>query len=154
MKLYAKIRYGLGNIYWRIFQPITIGVKVVVSNDDGEVLLVKQSYQSYWSLPGGGVESGESSRKAAIREVREETGIDIRDDQISLFSVYFSKREHKSDHILLFVARVSNQRPTLASAEISEICWATPESWPSDISPATRRRLAEVDSGRSSSELW
>ncbi len=43
------------------------------------ILLVKQSYgNQYWSLPGGVVEFGESVDQAAIREVKEETGLDIR----------------------------------------------------------------------------
>lgn len=43
------------------------------------ILLVKQDYgQQYWSLPGGVVEPGESVEEGAIREVKEETGLDIR----------------------------------------------------------------------------
>lgn len=42
-------------------------------------LLVKQSYgNQYWSLPGGVVEYGESVDQAAVREVKEETSLDIR----------------------------------------------------------------------------
>ena len=43
------------------------------------ILLVKQAYgRRYWSLPGGVVEYGESVDQAAIREVKEETGLDVR----------------------------------------------------------------------------
>jgi ADP-ribose pyrophosphatase YjhB (NUDIX family) len=43
------------------------------------ILLVKQGYgEQYWSLPGGVMEAGESIDQAAIREVKEETGLDIR----------------------------------------------------------------------------
>lgn len=42
-------------------------------------MLVRQNYgQGYWSLPGGKMEAGESIDQAAIREVKEETGLDIR----------------------------------------------------------------------------
>lgn len=47
--------------------------------EDDEVLLVKHSdgENSWWSPPGGALEDGESLREAAIREVKEEAGIDV-----------------------------------------------------------------------------
>jgi len=44
----------------------------------GTILLVRQDYgHQYWSLPGGVVEAGEAIDQAAVREVKEETGLDI-----------------------------------------------------------------------------
>lgn len=55
-----------------------IAALVFIRRDD-TILLVKQSYgNQHWSLPGGVVEYGESVDQAAIREVKEETGLDIR----------------------------------------------------------------------------
>jgi 8-oxo-dGTP diphosphatase len=48
--------------------------------DKGAILLVKRDREpakGQWSLPGGRVERGESLREAVVREVREETGIDV-----------------------------------------------------------------------------
>ena len=54
-----------------------VAVFVFIRKGDS-ILLVKQNYgQRYWSLPGGVVEAGESIAQAAIREVKEETGLDI-----------------------------------------------------------------------------
>lgn len=45
---------------------------------EDSILLVKQSYgNQYWSLPGGVVEFGESVDQAVVREVKEETSLDI-----------------------------------------------------------------------------
>jgi ADP-ribose pyrophosphatase YjhB (NUDIX family) len=55
----------------------TVAVFVFLQQAD-KLLLVKQGYgQQYWSLPGGIVEAGESIDQAAVREVKEETGLDI-----------------------------------------------------------------------------
>lgn len=59
--------------------PKLVVVALVCVAKDNAILLVKQDYgKRYWSLPGGMVESGESVDQAAIREVKEETGLDIR----------------------------------------------------------------------------
>ena len=56
-----------------------VGVGAVIVQG-GEVLIVKRKYDplaGQWSLPGGGVELGETLEDAVVREMREETGLDI-----------------------------------------------------------------------------
>lgn len=57
-----------------------IGVGAVVFNDAGDILLIKRGkppQYGRWMVPGGRLEWGETLEQAAIREVREETGLDI-----------------------------------------------------------------------------
>lgn len=56
-----------------------VGIGVILVNPDGRILIGKRegSHAPYWSIPGGYLEPGESFEAAAIREVREETGLDI-----------------------------------------------------------------------------
>ena len=53
-----------------------VSAAAVVLNDHGEILLLKGPRRG-WEMPGGQVEEGESLKEAAIRETKEETGIDI-----------------------------------------------------------------------------
>jgi ADP-ribose pyrophosphatase YjhB (NUDIX family) len=56
-------------------------VRVFVSDSEERMLLVKTKHKKsngfYWIVPGGMIEEGEYSREAAVREVKEETGLDI-----------------------------------------------------------------------------
>ena len=56
-----------------------IGIGVILLNPAGQVLIGKRegSHAPYWSIPGGYLEPGETFETAAIREVKEETGLDI-----------------------------------------------------------------------------
>ena len=56
-----------------------VGIGVIILNPDGHILIGKRegSHAPYFSIPGGYLEPGESFETAAIREVKEETGLDI-----------------------------------------------------------------------------
>lgn len=67
---------------------ITVGVGAVVFRDD-DVLLIKRGkapFKGQWSIPGGGLECGERIKDAVIREVREETCVEI--ELIGLLDVF------------------------------------------------------------------
>ena len=55
---------------------IVPSVNVAVTNDAGDLLLIRRTDNGNWALPGGGVDIGESVPQAAVRETKEESGID------------------------------------------------------------------------------
>ena len=59
-------------------RQIRPGVSAVIVDDEGRVLLQQRTDNGAWGLPGGAVEFGESVLEALHREVREETGLEIR----------------------------------------------------------------------------
>lgn len=64
---------------------------IVVFDDTGKVLLQKRSNsEDLWGFPGGVMELGESAAETAIREVREETGLDVKiDSLLGVYTKYF-----------------------------------------------------------------
>lgn len=63
-----------------------------ITNEKGEILLQKRSdKEELWGLPGGAVEIGESIDEAVIREVKEETGLNVTVEHlIGVYSKYFA----------------------------------------------------------------
>lgn len=78
---------------------------VIIKHGD-EVLLCKRSpdetLPNIWSIPGGGIENGESPGQAAIREVHEETNIELTTD-LDLVGMIDTKNEDGSKTGMMFV---------------------------------------------------
>jgi 8-oxo-dGTP diphosphatase len=64
--------------YYNMFKrPAPAAIGIVFNSDKSQVLLVKREDVSIWVLPGGGIDLKETPAQAAIREVKEETGLDV-----------------------------------------------------------------------------
>lgn len=61
---------------------LVVGSSAVVTDDQGRILLQRRSDSGNWALPGGAMDIGETLAQSAIREVKEETGFDVRIDRI------------------------------------------------------------------------
>lgn len=94
---YTARRSVLNTTGWR-----TRGVRVLVFDAEGSVLLVRHSYaaRDQWMLPGGGIGRRETTAAAAAREVREETGCLL--NAVELRGVYDASGEHWRDTVHLF----------------------------------------------------
>jgi ADP-ribose pyrophosphatase YjhB (NUDIX family) len=64
---------------------------LILSEDKKQLLLARESADGKWSLPGGWADVGQSPKEVAVKEVKEETGLDI--NPVALMAV-FDKRKH------------------------------------------------------------
>lgn len=145
--------YRAQRLAWRLFRPRTRGVKVMLFNPAGELLLVRHSYgdTNLFLLPGGGVRPWEAPERAAAREIREELGCGV--DGLRLVSVHASTHEGKRDTVHLYRARIAGAI-RIDGVEIVEACFFPLTALPATASPATRRRLAELGGERAADGLW
>ncbi len=58
------------------------GARIIVENEQGQILMIRRKDNGHWGLPAGGLEENETIRACIIREVKEETGLDILDLQV------------------------------------------------------------------------
>ncbi len=115
---------------------------------------MRHSYLPGLHLPGGAVDLGESCRDAALREAREEGGLEVAGSP-ELFGLYWKPTPGLRDHIAVFVARGARQvAPRKAKLEIVRAGFHPMDALPDDVTPATRRRLAEVTGAAPQTERW
>lgn len=63
------------------------GAAVIIVNEKGEILLQSRADRDKWGLPGGCQELGERFEDTAIREVKEETNLDVNEEDLELITV-------------------------------------------------------------------
>ncbi len=89
-----------------------------------EILLIKSQSGGHWSFPKGHVEPGESETATAVREVKEETNIDIViDDSSFRETMVYSPRRDIRKEVVYFVGRALSFDPVPQEGEISEARW-------------------------------
>lgn len=147
------VLYQLQRRLWRLFRPRTRGVKVMLFDEAGAVLLVRHTYgrTDQYLLPGGGIRPFEQPAAAAAREVREELGCGVAG--LAFVATYVSTSEGKRDTVYLFRARVDGA-VCADGVEIAEAGFFALDALPSGVSPATLRRIEEYRGVREIGASW
>ncbi len=127
---------------------------VLAVNDQGAILLQRRRDTGQWALPMGKMEIGETPTDCAIRETREETGVDV--EVTGLVGIYsdpahvvaYTDGEVRQEYEVTLLARPVGGAPS-ANDEASDVGWFTPDELGAlDIHPTMRRQIADYLAGR------
>ncbi len=88
-----------------------------------EILLIKHVNSGHWSFPKGHVEGDETEVETAMREIKEETGIDVIIDPTFREIVSYSPKKDTNKIVVYFIARAKNTDYRPQEDEIAEIRW-------------------------------
>ncbi|HZG09719.1 MAG TPA: NUDIX domain-containing protein [Allosphingosinicella sp.] len=148
-----QIAYRLRKLAYRLLRIRTRGAKVMMFNEGGDILLIRNSYGSthLFVLPGGGIGRRESPQDAAAREVKEEVGLEVED--LHFVACYSNRSEGRRDTIHLFTARADG-RPQADAMEVAEARFFALDALPENTSAATRRRIEEQAGRRVRDGRW
>jgi 8-oxo-dGTP pyrophosphatase MutT (NUDIX family) len=153
VSLRTRLVARLGGWINRIRRPVTLGVRAIIRDSQGRVLLVRHTYVPGWYLPGGAVDARESVGEALVREVMEEANVRVIGAP-RLIGIYFNRRG-RSDHVVLFeVLEFEQTSPKKPDHEIAEARFFALDDLPKATTRATRARLAEYVNGGPISPIW
>ena len=110
--------------WWFLTRPDQHGALVLVRDANDRVLLIRNSYQPLWSVPGGTVNRGEQPGEAAARELREEMGVSVKADQLIRVAAITLPFRFRRDHVDLFEWRPASLPTfTIDHREVVEMRW-------------------------------
>ncbi len=141
--MYFRLLYLGYKLYCFIFQPVRMGVRTLMIQDN-KVWLIRHTYIQGWFMPGGGLKRDETLEQAARREALEETGAQLGD--VTLMGAYTSFIDWKTDHTIVFICRDFSfiGKP---DGEIAELRAFSMHELPEGLFPSHRLRLDEYQKG-------
>jgi ADP-ribose pyrophosphatase YjhB (NUDIX family) len=131
---------------------IAVAVSAFVQDDQSRLLMIRRTDNDLYSIPGGQLEPGETLTQATVREVKEETGIDI--EVTGLVGIYsnpnhviaYDNGEVRQEFSICFRAKPLGGK-LRTSKESSEAYWAFRSELPTlNIHPSIRLRIKHAQS--------
>lgn len=122
-------------------------VDIIIETEQGGIVLIKRKNPPFgWALPGGFVEYGETLEEAAMREAKEETGLDV--ELIRQFHSYSSPDRDPRFHTITTVFIAKGRGTPRAADDAKEVAIFTKDSLPEDIAFDHRQILMDYFEGK------
>lgn len=123
-----------------------LAVNIAVLHENKILLTQREDFET-WILPGGGVEEGESLAQAAVRETREEAGLDV--ELTRVVGIYSRLGNVSPGYVILFAAKPIGGEIKCQPGETIEVKWFAFDEIPSPLSVGHARRIKDVIEGAS-----
>ncbi len=127
-------------------EKVDVSQKAIIFNKEGKILTIYRSETApsrpnTWDFPGGDLDFGEDTIKGILREVKEETGLDIK--ELTIFDAV-SKIDEKGEFwvTIAYKAKTDSDKVTL-SFEHTQFKWVTPEEFLNLESSETQKRFVK-----------
>lgn len=140
--------------YWRLSRGLHLDVRACILDQDGRVLLLRDTQAPAWRLPGGIVAKGETAAMAVKRWLAAEAGLEAAADP-KLFSVFPGRTCFcEGDHIALYLVPSWRElQPSNARSGL-HLDFFAPGRLPHDTDEATRSWLLEAHEARTQPQVW
>ena len=96
---------------------------IIVKNK--KVLLVYEKNRNFWGFPKGHMEAGETEVETALREVKEEVGLDVEIDKERRYTLNYVIRDEIDKTTVLYIAKAKNEEIVMQENEIENIRWCS-----------------------------
>lgn len=137
---------GTGVQTWRNPFPT---VDIIIRKENSILLIERRNEPHGWALPGGFVDYGESLEQAALREAREETGLELSD--LKQFAAYSDPSRDPRQHNISLVFTATTEGCPLAGDDASKAQWYPLNALPSPLCFDHERILDDYRLGQSGS---
>jgi len=141
------------HVYFALTRGMTLGVRAACFDAQGRIFLVRHTYLPGWYMPGGGVERGETASEALEKELREEGNL-VMTAPPDLLQCCLNRTASRRDHVLFYRVTVRQTAPRLPDREIAECGFFPLDALPEGVTPATLRRLRELETNGPYPDLW